>query len=188
MAAGAQKTKLEKRRLGRIYLQRLRRCRRHFQEWLCANGISLDPGSAEPAVLDAVLARYLDAAHQCGLPVYLPKHAVLDIQCERRELRHRLPRTWDSIRAWESIVGWRPRPPMTEAIMLNCFLKALDLGMSVGGEAGYLWTLCACLWRAGFYGLLRPGEILRAHVSDFVLQPQVGGRFRRCLVHSRPQK
>ena len=118
LAAGAQKTKLERRRLGRIYLQRLRRCRRHFQEWLCANGISLDPGSAEPAVLDAVLARYLDAAHQCGLPVYLPKHAVLDIQFERRELRHRLPRTWDSIRAWESIVGWRggagpppPRPP-----------------------------------------------------------------------------
>ena len=98
---GRRKTQLERRRLSRVYARRLEKCRAHLDRWDLGEGAQLEGLLKDPPALDAYLARYLDDAHRSGLPVYLPKHAVLHVQFECRELQHRLPRTWDSIRAWE---------------------------------------------------------------------------------------
>jgi len=52
-------------------------------------------------------------------------------------------------------------------MLLHFFLTALEMGMRATGVYRYLFPLMGCLVRLSFYGLLRPGEYLRAKVSDF---------------------
>jgi len=169
------KTRLERKRLSKVYLQRLRRCRKHFDAWDHARGQPLTQLLSAPVALDAYLAQYFSAAQAAGVQCYVAKHAVLHLEYEHRHLRRQLPRGWDSIRAWEAAAGWKPRPPLTEALMLDVFLAGLDLGLARGGPSGYLYVACAVLLRVVFYALLRPGELLKAKVNGFCLQPQVHG-------------
>ena len=85
-------------------------------------------------------------------------------------------------------MGWTPRPPLTEAVLLNSFLVGLHLGLTEGGPGGFLLILAACLLRAGFYALLRPGELLKAVVADFVLQPQLNGSHVGVFVTREPMR
>ena len=72
---GRLKTRLERRRLKKVYYRRLRQCRRHLNDWDASNGRQVEALCGDPSRLDAYLARYLEA-HRAGVPVYVPKHAV----------------------------------------------------------------------------------------------------------------
>ena len=72
-------------------------------------------------------------------------------------------------------------------MVLYCFLIGMNRAMRLGGSLGYRYALVACTLRAAFYGMLRPGEVFKGHVADFVRQPQVRGDPVGIFIIRRPK-
>ena len=163
----SSKAHIEKRRDNTIYGKRLRTCRRHLAAFEASERVEAEALVEDPRSLDDFLAHYVSHCFKLQTPEYIPRHAVLCVMDDHKEVRFSLPRTWASLKAWHGVLAWSPRTPITLELLDYCFLQAVNLGMQVRGLGGYLYMLAACLWRFAFFGLLRPAEFLGALVRDF---------------------
>ena len=93
------------------------------------------------------------------------RNAILSIQSVRRELRGKLGRCWDCIRAWQFETPLKSRVPMPEDLVRALFAIAEGLAATKDREVLTRFAF-ALLIRVGFECLLRPGELLKSKVKD----------------------
>jgi integrase len=95
-----------------------------------------------------------------------PRKAILSIQSVRRELRGKLGRCWDCIKAWQ----FETAPPRPEDLDRAFFAFTIAEGLAATKDRDVLAHFAiALLIRVGFECLLRPGELLKLKVKDLRL-------------------
>ena len=116
------KTASERRKYTPEYLDRLARSRAFLDVWLTANGRSTK-GDNDPTSVDDTLVEFVEACARSGQPLYIPRHAILSVQWERRELRYRLGRSWEGLQGMQNERIWSPHVPMPYEAMLATFFS-----------------------------------------------------------------
>jgi len=158
-------TRLEAEQHTRHYRKELARGLAHVRTWLAAQpgGSPLDLTRSAPRAVDDLLTNYVQACFDRQVHFSVVKHALLALQKLLR-LRHRLPRAWGCLRAWQLRLPAAHRTPMPLDILKAMFAGALDGYLS--GLAPLLLLPLAVLIRVAYFGLLRPSEAFRLRRAD----------------------
>ena len=162
-------TSLELSRFSAAYRHRLEQGFSHFVGWLKRTRPDWQAALQRPSGrrLDSLLAVYVQDCYDRSGPFWLAKHAVLAAQHAYR-LKHKLPRTWSSLWAWRYQTPTQHRLPIPLEFVQAAF--GIGLNMFLAGDApGLMLPLCILL-RLGFYGLLRPTEIVNLRVRDVLIR------------------
>lgn len=137
----------------------------HGEPWsLVSTGSSL-------AVDDALenFVRHMHESKQRSA-LRLAKHAVLFVQIVRPRLKRTLKSSWNSLRCWEEERPGQFRPPLPlvllAAILCQARIRSHDADTN---HVKNLWLRFTVLVAVGFFGLLRPGELLGLCTEDIVL-------------------
>lgn len=123
------------------------------------------------SVVDEVLEQFIKHLHdkpsKSGLRI--AKHAMLSFQIMRPRLRRKLQASWDAIKSWEEQQpsSFRAPVPMTLLMAITC-QAVLNSEKSDSRSEARRWLALAVMVLTGFYGLLRPGELLNLRASDVV--------------------
>ena len=96
---------------------------------------------------------------------YRVRDGLLGLQTKFPRLRGGLPNAWRTLGRWERTNPWRPRIPVAECLLRMLFLRALETSLTVQSGTA-LWKAFAVCHLVGFYGLRRPGELLRLRFRD----------------------
>ena len=173
---GRHKTRLEKKRISRVYRRRLRDCWATCEAWLAAKGITwprlIERSASE---IDRLLVSFVNHAHDVGTEFYIAKHCVLFVQWQERELVGALPRTWDALKAWNLTRPWQSRIPISEDLTHMLFLAGLELGITATSrEEGFNAFIVGLLMWTAFAGLLRPGEMMHLRPCDIKFVRRIG--------------
>ena len=167
---------LVKLRWGRYslaYRKRLLEGNRSLEGFLTKHDIQLavvHTGSSKQ--VDGLLERFVQEMHTKGKKSNLrkAKHAVLFIQICRPRLRNRLQQTWTALKAWEEQTSSQLRSPLPAALLVAILCQARRSGWNSPSEKNQVeWYAFAALIGLGFFGLLRPGELLALQVEDIGL-------------------
>ena len=125
----------------------------------------------KPSKIDTVLERFVSHSHQTdshGNTLRLSKHAVLLLQVLRPELKHQLRSSWATLRAWEEAIPSQLRTPLPLCVLMGMICQArLFSCEAASSQQRCKWLIFSCLLAVGYFGLLRPGELLgirRKHV------------------------
>lgn len=100
--------------------------------------------------------------------LFMARHALLAIEKSARNLKGKLSECWEVIESWRQEVPGSLRPPMYLPAMLAMAVTGRLLAEASSGHDALLWWSFGVLMEVGFFGLLRPIEILkltRGHVS-----------------------
>ena len=97
--------------------------------------------------------------------LYMFRQLVTHLQRSQPSLRLHFGRAWQTISRWEICEPAVHRTPLP----LGLFRAMISLGLSWGWKR---WSSCTAL---AFYGLCRPGEVLRAFRSDLLLPADLLG-------------
>ena len=127
----------------------------------------------QSSAIDECLEQFVTACHnenESGVNMCGTKHAILFIQVMRPDLKHKLRRTWDTIRAWEESLpsGMRTPLPLALLIAMICQARLVAMEAETGRSKSEKMLRVSALLGLGFFGLLRPGELLnlqRRHVN-----------------------
>lgn len=122
--------------------------------------------------VDECLVQFIRELHggksRSGLRV--AKHAVLLIQFLRPRLRRKLQGAREALKAREEKSPSRFRPPVPLPILICLVCKARLLAeKALSDRDKKLWMIFSALALVGFFGLLRPGELLNLRSADVVL-------------------
>ena len=123
-------------------------------------------------VVDEILERFVRDKHsedkQSSLRV--AKHGVLWVQVLRPRLKQSLQSTWNTLKSWEEQKPAGLRPPMPLPLLCVLVCKARVLAQESGeSKTRDAWMIFSALLLIGFFGLLRPGELLALRASDATL-------------------
>ena len=133
-------------------------------------------GVAERAV--EWLRRYVQLVHDSPKgTIRRAKYGILGVQQKYPHLKGHLQGAWELITAWQLTEPAKHRLPMPEELMEALFSLAVIMGVCADSPRANLWLPLAVLLRAGFYGLLRPGEIYALQRAGVALP---GQRVRKC--------
>ena len=110
-----------------------------------------------------MLTVYIQSCHDSGIKQSIPQHAVLAIQ-KTLQLRRKLPRCWNSLKAWQLSLPSAHRTPLPLDFLQVLFATALEAYLA--GSISPLLLPFAVLIRAGFFALLRPLEIITLKRRD----------------------
>ena len=91
----------------------------------------------------------------------LAVHTILGVQTMFRNLKGKLRAAWDSIDSWKKEVPRSLRTPMLLPILLAASITARVHACLTDGIDAYLWLSLSVLSETAFFGLLRPGEMLK---------------------------
>ena len=108
------------------------------------------------------------------------KHAVLSVQVNFPRFRGRLRQAWESVGSWGLELPGRLRTAVPLPVLLCMSILSRVMAAETSGQDAYLWLSCSVLCEVGFYGLLRPGELLRMRrglVSLPGRATSLGGKF-----------
>ena len=177
---------LETNRLSRPYRRQLKKARAWLRVWEIQKRIDLSTVT-EPESLDSLLAAFVQDSRESAMAFWIPKLAVLHLQWLKPSLRRRLPRTWNCLKTWYQENVWAPRVPVTQIVMLNWFLTALDLVPYANARQAQLLVRGAILLRLGFYTMMRPGELLALMAKDFRCVSQSVGVFQGIVAIKSPK-
>ena len=127
----------------------------------------------QSSAIDECLEHFVTACHnenESGVNMRGTKHAILFIQVMRPDLKHKLRRTWDTIRAWEESLPSSMRTPLPLALLIAMICQARIVAMEAETSRSKSEKMLrvSALLGLGFFGLLRPGELLnlqRRHVN-----------------------
>ena len=114
---------------------------------------------SNPALLCLMVREFGDYLYSHGKSLYLLRHLVVLVQQEVLGARSYIGCCWDRIRRWEVIEPPRHRIPLPCSV-----LQAMVTVSSLWGWRRFACTLCLA-----FYGITRPGEVLRARRYELVL-------------------
>lgn len=128
--------------------------------------------SGNSASVDEILDAFVRHMHGSKLSsaLRLAKHAVLFVQIARPRLKRSLKASWNSLKCWEEDKPSQFRPPLPLALLAAMLCQArLRAEQAESNQMKLLWLRFSTLLGAGFYGLLRPGELLSLCPEDVVL-------------------
>lgn len=84
----------------------------------------------------------------------------------QRCVRKSLQGTWQTLKAWEEQQPSSYRPPLPVPLLVAIVCEARRFALSVrDSKHTDLWLTFSTLVLVGFFGMLRPGEICRLHVT-----------------------
>lgn len=169
-ALGAEKLRWSK--YSAPYKRRLIEGCKCFEEYLAAADVSLEALlEQKPRVIDEVTEQFVKIMHddEKRSSLRIVKHAVLTLQIVKPQLRRKLPATWEAIKAWEEMKPSNFRPPVPVALLMAIVCRAMLRSEKCDhGREAVRWRAFGTLVLLGFYGLLRPGELLGLKASDAV--------------------
>ena len=97
----------------------------------------------------------------------LAKHAILFVQICRPRLKGKLQASWSSLKAWEEQRPSSFRAPLPLPLLVALICAANRRGMrEEKKENSRLWWIFTALVMAGYFGMLRPGELFRLQRKD----------------------
>ena len=88
------------------------------------------------------------------------KHGVLAVQGFFPRFRGHLRLAWESVKSWEVEVPASLRCAISLPVLLAMSIVSKVFGFASSGIDAYLWFACGVILEAGFFGLLRPVEML----------------------------
>ena len=94
------------------------------------------------------------------------RHAVLAVQKRCRRLRGKLGETWETITSWGLERPGALRTPILLPVLLSLSALSRAYAMNTAGLDAYLWLAVGIMAEAGFFGLLRPKELLGLKLED----------------------
>lgn len=159
-------SKLRLSKYSQAYKGRLVAGGKHLRKFLQSEDSSFDHLlRRKPEQIDRVLETFVGKCHQenrKGSNLRLVKHALLFVQINRPDLRHRLRSSWDTVKAWEECVpsGMRAPLPLPLLIAFSCMSRMKSVEVGLDTASGQKWLKFGALLGLGFFGLLRPGELL----------------------------
>lgn len=122
--------------------------------------------------VDETLEQFVHAQHAAGLKSSLrtAKHAVLMLQIMRPRLRRTLQNTWEALKSWEESQPSRFRAPLPLALLVAMVCcSRLRAANSTSERDREMWYVFSALLLVGFFGLLRPGELVNIAGKDVSL-------------------
>ena len=128
--------------------------------------------------IDTLLDEFVASLHDSKTFVkgrlQIAKHAVLFCQVCRPRLRRRLQQTWSTLKAWEEQEPGKLRPPLPIPVLMGMLCQSRILSQLADGRGEkHKWLTFSTLIAMGFFGLLRPGELLNLKRRDIELANQV---------------
>ena len=138
---------------------------------------SLHRGSCQQ--VDLLLENFVNHMHskksQNKSALRVTKHAVLFIQIIRPRTRMGLKATWATVKSWEEMEPSQLRAPLPLAILVGllCHSRAKAETRTVNERDRKRLLIFSALVGMGFFGLLRPGELLRLTPNDLGLPNQL---------------
>lgn len=114
---------------------------------------------ANPALLCLMVQEFGDHLYSHGKALYLLRHLVVLVQQEVFGARSYISCCWDRIRRWEVIEPPRHRVPLPYSVLQAMVTLSVFWG----------WSRFACTLCISFFGITRPGEVLRARRFELVL-------------------
>lgn len=145
--------------------------RKHKLDWnLVTKGRSKDVD----IFLDQIVSELYEQRTTRPGSLQLAKHAVLFCQVCRPRLKHKLKQTWASLKSWEEHEPGRLRPPLPIAVMMGMICQArISSELATSSSDRHKWLTFSTLIMMGFFGLLRPGELLNLRRKDLGLPHHV---------------
>ena len=167
--ARVRETQLDKSRTSAVYRDRLDKGLRLVLGHLASKdaGIlaKLAANQVSNVVLDQWVCEFINMSYEDKRPFWVIKHSVLALQSAYRFLRGKLPRAWDCIGSWEATRSARSRTPVSREVLDFLSSAAFSWALVVPSVAPRMIPL-SILIRVCFFGLLRPGEMLKLQVRD----------------------
>jgi hypothetical protein len=163
--------------VGRSYAEDLRTQYWDVRRFVSRNGG--DPGCLRrsPKLANEWLIRYVQAVHDSPLGTLKDaRYGILGVQHVHRGMRGKLRAAWDSISSWQLGTSGKHRVPIPEDVLEALSNLAFLMGLIYDVAQAQYWLPLGILLRAGFYGMMRPGE-LYALTSDGVAH--ASGRVRK---------
>ena len=125
-------------------------------------------------IIDLTLEAYASYMHEHRAQrrgaLQTAKHGVLLMQVLRPQLRHKLPQTWSTLKAWEEQEPSKLRAPMPIVILMGLLCQArVNSELSCSTITHDKWMDFSVLLAVGFFGLLRPGELIQLRKKDVCL-------------------
>ena len=157
-------TRLEKSRLSAPYRQRLSKGLTHFLLWLQSQNSFEGQWLFNIELVNQIFSQYLAWCFYNKVNFSLAQHALLAFQSRHGHLKGHMSRAWDSVKAWKLQLPQSHRLPMPMQVLQALFGVLLDC--AIKAPAGATWTTVAILTRVAFFGLLRPGEMLKLRRCD----------------------
>ena len=137
-----------------------------FVLWLGQAGLRLKHLESCPRRAGEALVAYIQGLHNQGSPLWVATHTVLALQTRFRHLRGQLRPAWDSFSSWKLQRCVHSRLPlpvkMLDAICAGAALHAYKLDKRRAG----LWMAFIAVMKTAYWGLLRPGELIKLLSSD----------------------
>lgn len=128
--------------------------------------------SGKSKTVDDLLVQLTRDLHEAGLKsgLRIAKHAILLVQILRPRLRRGLQGAWEAVKSWEELSPSHFRPPVPLPVLACLTCKARIIAEQAKSQADHrLWLLFSAFLLIGFYGLLRPGEMLNLRQNDIML-------------------
>ena len=146
-----------------LYLERLRVALTRAEEHAARIGTTWR-SLRRRARLDAFLWEYIQTAFKLGAGRQEMLEATLACQ-SHFGARGRLPRAWEALQQWKLVEPSTPKIPIPEDLVQAFFAKAIALGaLTQRAYDRLLWIATGICMLVTFYGLLRPGELLKLTV------------------------
>ena len=121
--------------------------------------------------LDGLLEQFVNLKHSQRSvskgALRVAKHAVLFVQVLRPRTRHRLKSAWSCLKAWEETQPSQLRSPLPIGLLIGMCCQARLVATETPAEpVKNKWYIFSALLGAGFFGLLRPGELYNLKKLD----------------------
>ena len=160
------------RRYSHVYRSRLVEAGQELCLFLRNLGLQSDSLYSLPtSELDGLLEQFVNLKHAqrrfSKSALRIAKHAVLFVQVLRPRTRHRLKSAWSCLKAWEEVQPSKLRSPLPIGLLIAmCCRARLVASETTAESAKNKWYIFSALLGAGFFGLLRPGELYNLKKVD----------------------
>jgi hypothetical protein len=115
--------------------------------------------------MSGLLAQYVQHCFDSGIAHWHARYVVVAVQTVGRHLKGHLRRAWDAVAAWHALQPIRSRLPLPLLVAENLALVLARQGCRRHNDGELYWCV-AILVRLAFWGLCRPGEVLKLTVGD----------------------
>ena len=121
-----------------------------------------------PTVANTLLVAFIQALYEKDKVKNrsVARHSILAVQKRYGKLRGKLHEAWETLDSWTQEVPGTLRTPILLPILLGASMLSKIWAMGTSGLDAYLWLGMGVLCEVGFFGLLRPREILNLKVGD----------------------
>ena len=165
---------LQNERLGPAYRRRLRVAGDRLSNYCYDNSISLSDLAEDPAGMNQLLVDFIQYLFSKRVAMWWAIHAILSVQLCYRPLKGQLRMAWDSIESWRLRAPVLSRRPMQRDIMQAIALFGIFSASSFEPRLANMWLSFSVCIMTGWWGLLRPAELLNLTVGCLKLPKLCG--------------